>query len=168
MKCEFCRYAPPVNPEGFQDACELFDKYGTIWKDGREGCTMSPQTMAKNERDYWDSQAEMATEWGLEHDFENHGWDLQKTIKHCLHMIGYDRHIPPKVYHRHGKAFFKAYRNGWGNGKRSREDFDYMCHDTFGYMRKYVDDAGSVTYHLSEAGLKWLGRQIGVTIREED
>lgn len=104
MKCEYCRFAPPVNADGYQDECSLFDKYGTVWKDGKEGCTMSPQTLAKNERMYDEAMADMATAWGLEHDFENHGWDIEKTIEHCKHMIGFDHHIPPKVYHRHGKS----------------------------------------------------------------
>lgn len=167
MKCEFCRFAPLVNADGYQDKCSLHDLYGTVWKDGREGCTMSYQTLAKNERIHDEVMADWATAWGLEHDFENHGWDIDKTIKHCKHMIGYDFHIPPKVYHRHGKAFYLAYRNYWSNGKKEKPDFEYMCHKAIGYMEKQVDAEGYVTYHLTEAGLKWLGNNIGVTIRGE-
>ena len=116
---------------------------------------------------YDEAMADMATAWGLEHDFENHGWDIEKTIEHCKHMIGFDHHIPPKVYHRHGKAFYKAYRNYWYG--KMRDDFEYMCHKTFGYMvRTLPSDDGYVYYSLTEDGLRWLGNKMHLTIRETD
>ena len=167
MKCEFCKFAPPVNADGYQDECSLFDLYGTVWKDGKEGCTMSYQTLAKNERMHDEEMADMATEWGLEHDFEIHGWDIEKTIEHCKHMVGYDHHIPPKVYHRHGKAFYKAYRNYWYG--KMRDDFECMCHKSFGYMERTVpSNDGYVYYSLTEKGLKWLGRKTKMIIKETD
>ena len=167
MKCEFCRFAPPVNADGYQDECSLFDLYGIVWTDGREGCTMSYKTLEKNERMHDEAMADMATAWGLEHDFENHGWDIEKTIEHCKHMIGYDHHMPPKVYHRHGKAFYKAYRNYWYG--KMRDDFEYMCHKTFGYMvRTMPSDDGYVYYSLTKDGLRWLGNRMHLTIREAD
>lgn len=167
MKCEFCKFAPPVNADGYQDECPLFDLYGTVWKDGKEGCTMSYQTLAKNERMHDEAMADMATEWGLEHDFEIYGWDIEKTIEHCKHMVGYDHHIPPKVYHRHGKAFYKAYRNYWYG--KMRDDFEYMCHKSFGYMERTVaSNDGYVYYSLTEEGLKWLGRKTKMIIKETD
>lgn len=128
---------------------------------------MSYQTLAKNERMHDEEMADMATEWGLEHDFEIHGWDIEKTIEHCKHMVGYDHHIPPKVYHRHGKAFYKAYRNYWYG--KMRDDFEYMCRKTFGYMERTVpSNDGYVYYSLTEEGLKWLGRKTKMIIKETD
>lgn len=166
MKCEFCRFAPPVNADGFQDECPMFEKHGITWKDGREGCTVSYNHLLAQEQEYYDQLAEYATDWGLDHDFENHGWDMDMTIKHCKHMIGFDRHVPPKVYHRHGKVFYRAYRNYWGNGKREKPDFEYMCSNTFGYMEKVVSDEGMITYCLTDKGLEWLGRKISIVIRK--
>lgn len=164
MKCEYCRFAPLVNADGYQDECSLFDLYGTVWKDGKEGCTMSPQTLAKNERMHDKAMADMATAWGLEHDFENHGWDIDKTVKHCLHMVGYGR---SKEYYRHGKHYMKAYRNYWYG--KMRDDFEYMCRKTFGYMERTVSsDDGYVYYSLTEEGLKWLGRKTKMIIKETD
>ena len=114
-----------------------------------------------------EEMADMATEWGLEHDFEIHGWDIEKTIEHCKHMVGYDHHIPPKVYHRHGKAFYKAYRNYWYG--KMRDDFEYMCRKSFGYMERTVaSNDGYVYYSLTEEGLKWLGRKTKMIIKETD
>ena len=128
---------------------------------------MSYQTLAKNERMHDEEMADMATEWGLEHDFEIHGWDIEKTIEHCKHMVGYDHHIPPKVYHRHGKAFYKAYRNYWYG--KMRDDFECMCHKSFGYMERTVpSNDGYVYYSLTEKGLKWLGRKTKMIIKETD
>lgn len=162
MKCERCRFAPPINSEGFQDECGVFDKYGTVWKDGKEGCTLAYQTLARNERMHDEAMSQMATDWGLEHDFENHGWDIIKTIEDCKHMIGFS---PNKVYHRHNKPFYKAYRNYW-YGKQ-RDDFDYMCHKTFNYMEIYEKTHdGYVYYSLTKDGIKWLERQMKIGIRE--
>lgn len=162
MKCDFCRFAPPVNSEGYQDECSLFDLYGKVWKDGREGCTCSYQTLAKNERIHDRALGDYATAWGLEHDFGNHGWDVNKTIESCKHMIGFHK---SSVYHRHGRAFYKAYRNYWCG--EPREDFDYMCHKSFGLM-EYRDSAQYRYYYLTEAGLRWLGNKLSVVIKEKE
>lgn len=164
MKCERCKYAPPVGAEGFQDECPYFEKYGKIWKDGEYGCTLHPKTLKKNDDAYTEHLGNMGTDMGLEMDFEFHGWDLDKTIEHCLHMVGYDHHIPPRVYHRHGKAFYRAYRNYWGNGKKPKEDFEVLCN--FGLMSRNPATE-SYYYHLTDAGLKWLGRRINVEIKED-
>lgn len=166
MKCEYCRFAPSVNEEGLQDDCPRFEEFGTVWKDGHEGCTCSFSSLLSMERKHNKQLAEEAAEWGLEQDFRNHGWDLDTTIKHCKHMIGFDSHIPPKVYHRKGKTFYYAYRNYWSNGKKPKEDFEHMCHKAFGYMEKEVSEDGWHTYFLTDAGFKWLGRKIGVFIRK--
>lgn len=164
MKCEFCKFAPPVNADGYQDECSLFDIYGIVWKDGKEGCTVAYQTLAKNEREHDRAMWEYATDWGLEHDFENHGWDMDLTVKHCLHMIGHGR---SKEYYRHGKHYMKAYRNYWYG--KMRDDFEYMCRGTFGYMaRTLPSDDGYVYYSLTEEGLKWLGRKTNMIIKECD
>ena len=47
MKCERCRFAPPVDAEGFQDECPFFDEHGKEYKDGSYGCTMNYQTLQK-------------------------------------------------------------------------------------------------------------------------
>ena len=171
MKCDSCRFAPLVDSEGFQDECSLFEKYGKVWKDGREGCTMSYNHLAAQERKHYDAQGEYATEWGLEHDFENHGWDIKNTIKGCAHMVGLDvtndgKVFYGKVYHRHGKAFYKAYRNYYGG---QRDDFDYMCHETFGYMIKKQDEGGLYPfYYLTDRGLEWLSRQLKIKITKKE
>lgn len=167
MKCELCRFAPPVNSEGYQDECGCFDKYGKVWKDGREGCTLSYQTLAKNERLHDEIMGEYATQWGLEHDFENHGWDIRQTIKDAAHMVGLDVTLEGKVfhgriYHRHGKAFYRAYRNFYVG---YREDFDYMTHKTFGYMVK-KEGQEYPFYHLTERGRAWLSRQLKIIIKD--
>lgn len=163
MKCEFCKFAPPVNADGYQDGCSLFDLYGIVWKDGKEGCTVAYQTLAKNEREHDKAMCEYATEWGLEHDFENHGWDMDRTVKDCLHMVG---HGQSKEYHRHGKHYMKAYRNYWYG--KMRDDFEYMCRKTFGYMaRTLPSDDGYVYYSLTEEGLKWLGRKTNMIIKRK-
>jgi hypothetical protein len=164
MKCERCRFATPVNSEGYQDECSLFDKYGTIWKDGEYGCTCNYNHLASQENAHDKAIGEYATEWGLENDFENHGWDMQKTINGAAHMVGLtlmgNGKICGDIYHRHGRAFYKAYRNYYGG---QRDDFDYMTHETFGYMTR-EEGQEYPFYHLTDRGLEWLSRQLKVKI----
>lgn len=162
MKCEYCKYAPPVGPEGEQDECYHFEKQGTIWKDGQYGCTCHPKTLEKESQLYAEHLGWMGTCMGLEMDFSNHGWDIEKTVEACKHMIGFHER---KVYHRHGKAFYKAYRNYWCG--TPREDFELMCKSAFELM-EYRDSKEYRYYYLTDRGLKWLGGRLRVNIKEED
>ena len=162
MRCEYCKFAPPVGPEGEQDECGYYEKYGTIWKNGDYGCTLRRQTLEKNEREYDEYLGWMGTEMGLEMQFEYLKLDLKNTIERCKHFVGLDCY-KPKIYHRHGKAFCRAYRNRWYSNKEE-PDFDAMCSEAFGLMVKKVGEGG-IWYHLTNRGLEWLGRQVKVKIK---
>lgn len=161
MKCEACRFAP-----GMEEDCPFWDEYGTVWKDGREGCTVSYQHVLKLERehdkDYWI----MGTEMGLEMDFEHHGLNMEKAVEDSMHMIGLDM-LKHKPYIRHGKKFFKPYRNYWAG---FNPELDYMSHDAFGFVEKQEPKiaGGMPYYYLTREGLDWLGRQLKITIHDEE
>lgn len=74
-------------------------------------------------------------------------------------MVGLDGERP---YHRHGKAFYRPYRNFFASsfpGNRLLNKLpDWIITKSQG--EKYV-------YHkLTAEGLRWLGRQLHVTIKE--
>lgn len=164
MKCDRCRYAPTQGPDGDFDDCGYFDEFGITWKDGSLGCTVHPKTLEKNERDYCNYLGQMGTEMGLEMDFEQNGWDLDRTISRLKHFVGLD--TDSRVYHRHGKAFYKAYRNYWYG--RPEPDFDHLSKEVFGFLTKEsARDEGMFYYSLTPSGLSWLSRKIGVTIKED-
>ena len=165
MKCDFCPFAPPSGPEGADD-CPMFDEYGTEWKDGRCGCTLSYSHLKKLDEMRSEYYGIMGMEMGLEMDFENHGLSMEKAVDHAKHMIGLDgfRHKP---YTRHRKQFYRPYRNHWAGFDA---ELDYMSHKAFGLTEKQEPDRpdGMPFYYLTRAGLDWLGRQIGVTIRDPE
>ena len=165
MKCDFCPFAPPSGPEG-ADACPMFDEFGTVWKDGRDGCTLTYSHLKKLERERDNDYDIMGMEMGLEMDFEHHGLSMEKAVDHARHMIGLDN-LRHKPYTRHGKQFYKPYRNHWAGFDA---ELDYMSHDAFGLVEKH--EAGKPYempfYYLTRQGLDWLGRQIGVTIRDPE
>ena len=161
MKCDACRFAP-----GPEDDCPMWNQYGTTWKDGREGCTVSYQRLLKLDAEHDKYLGIMGLEMGLEMDFEHHGLSMEKAVDHAKHMIGMDnpRHKP---YKRHGKLFYKPYRNHWAGYDA---ELNYMSHEAFGLIEKH--EAGKPCempfYYLTREGLDWLGRRIGVTIHDEE
>ena len=81
----------------------------------------------------------------------------EQAIKLCKHMIGLDCKKP---YHRHGKAFYRSYRN-------------YFCAPICGdifldklpsfIIEKKISEK-SVWYKLTSEGISWLSRQLKITI----
>ena len=75
------------------------------------------------------------------------------------HCIGLDHKKP---YRRHGKTFYRPYRNYYASG-RTHEEWEMML--SAGYARR---DTERYIYSLTRAGLDWLGREIGMTIYDEE
>ena len=166
MRCDNCKFAPPADADGFEDECGYFEKYGKTFKDGSYGCTLHYKTLEKFSKRHDEDISWQGLIMGLEMDFATNGFNMDKTISDCKHMIGLDR--ASKIYHRNGHAYYKAYRNGWGTGKQEKPDFEVMCHKVFGLMNKRVSEQGNVFYHLTDLGIEWLSMQLGVVIREAD
>lgn len=75
-----------------------------------------------------------------------------------LHIIGMDYKRP---YTRHGRKFYKPYRNTWG-GKD--EELDMLV--DAGLMNAYPSERTGERYWYSfnRKGLDWLGEQLNVKI----
>lgn len=87
-----------------------------------------------------------------------------REVKIAAYTIGLDYKRP---YQRHGRFFFRPYHNGFCTPVDSgfRQAFDGMVSD--GYMGAY-QRGGMMYYHMTRAGIKWLGDLLGVTILMED
>ena len=169
MKCDRCPYAPPVGAEGYQDECGAFEEYGTVWKDGRDGCTLTYSHLKKVANKCAENMDIMGTEMGFEMDMENHGLSIEKAIETAKHMIGIYPEGRRKPYRRHGKTFYKPYRNYFFG---QHDCLELMSHDAFGFVEKQTDTIDlhgrHPWYRLTRRGLDWLGRQIGITIRDPE
>jgi len=158
MKCKRCKFAPSVDAGGYQDECRYFEKYGTTWKDGQDGCTLHYKQLEKWDSEYTDSLGNMGLD--MEMDFEHHGISMKAVIDHCKHMLGMDLQ---KCYHRNGKTFYRPYKNFWYGTEPGLEWFSHM-----GLATKTQDEGKLPCYHLTRHGMDWLERKIGVIIREKE
>lgn len=81
--------------------------------------------------------------------------------KHC---IGLDHKKP---YKRHGRYFYRPYRNHYDAGGKDVEIWDMMV--SAGYAEAGRKDRyGGRMYWLTRAGLDWLGEKLGIHIWDEE
>ena len=168
MKCEHCEFAPPVGPEGEQDECGCYEKYGTVWKDGSYGCTLNYQTLRKWDEEHMEDIGNMGEDMGIDMDFKNNGWDMEEAIRIMKHMIGMYPEGLRRTYKRYGTVFFKPYRNHWAGQNKY---LDYFS-GALGLCEKWTNDGfipkNQPNYALTRRGLNFLGRHINVNIRNPE
>lgn len=152
MRCDCCPFGSD------EDVCpEAENEYGIEHKDGVLGCKHPRNWVEKRDREHTEYLGEMGTDMGIEMDLSEN--ELKRVIELCKHMIGLDYSRP---YHRHGKAFYKPYRNYYEapiTGEKILDNLPYYI------IKKDVGNI-SVGYSLTSDGLKWLGRQLKITIKE--
>lgn len=108
---------------------------------------------------------DMGDDMGIQMDFDNKGWRLEEALDDMRHMIGLDM-FKHKPYRRHGKSFYRPYRNYWAGFNRYMDYFS----GAIGLAEKLEPEASGKMpyYYLTRRGLNFLGRHIGVTIHEEE
>ena len=104
---------------------------------------------------YADELGDIGLDMGIEMDFAPE--ELERVTEICKHMVGLDY---KRQYHRHVKAFYRAYRNYYEDMPEGNRLLDKLPECLFTVHR---DERGA-TYHLTPTGLAWLGRRIGVVI----
>ncbi len=81
-----------------------------------------------------------------------------QPIREAAHAVGLDCRAP---YTRHGQRFYKPYRNFFGTPAHGSVIWDRFERDG-----KAIRDSDGI-YHLTRAGLDWLGETLGITIYDE-
>lgn len=80
------------------------------------------------------------------------------------HCIGLDHKKP---YKRHGRYFYRPYRNHFAAGKKYRESWDVMV--DAGYAEAGEENIyGCRKYWLTREGIDWLGEKLGIRILYEE
>lgn len=80
------------------------------------------------------------------------------------HCIGLDYRKP---YKRHGRYFYRPYRNYYAAGRKDVELWDVMV--AAGYAEKGKENShGGRMYWLTREGLDWLGEKLGIRILDEE
>ena len=150
MRCEYCPLSDP------EDVCpEAEGKFGIEHKDGMLGCKHPRNWVEKRDSDHDTCYGEMGLDMGIEMDLTEE--EVARATEICKHMVGLDSERP---YHRHGKAFYRAYRNYYGDVPEGNRLLDKLpeC-----LIRVCRNERGA-TYHLTKTGLEWLGRQLKIKI----
>ena len=154
MRCDCCPLCPV---DDYAICLESEGEYGIEHADGMLGCHHPRNWAEKRNEEYCNYLGEEGMDMGIEMMFfEN---DLKKAIDLCKHTIGLDHSKP---YHRHGKAFYKPYRNYFAASSDGERLLDRLS----GLVAERRETERSVIYRLTPDGLKWLGRQLNITIKE--
>lgn len=151
MRCDCC----PLSSA--EDVCPEADgPHGIEHNDGTLGCK-HPRNWAEKRADAYDTAlGDMGLDMGVEMSMTKD--ELARAIKICEHMVGLDYKRP---YHRHGKAFYRAYRNYYTDVPGGNRLLDKLPDELL-----RVERGRGAEYHLTRVGLDWLGRQLHITIIE--
>ena len=131
-------------------------EYGIEHADGMLGCRHPKNWAKKRDKEHTEYLSDMGTDMGVELCISED--ELKIAVDYCKHMVGLDYERP---YQRHGKLFYKPYRNHWeapANGNKILDKLPRFL------VTREADEMG-VLYALTVDGLKWLGRQLKITIK---
>ena len=153
MRCDCC----PLCPIAEDDACpESEGKYGIEHADGMLGCRHPKNWAKKRDEEHTEYLSDMGTDKGVELCISED--ELKIAVDYCKHMVGLDYERP---YQRHGKLFYKPYRNHWEAPAYGNKILDKLPRFL---VTREADEMG-VLYALTVDGLKWLSRQLKITIK---
>lgn len=153
MRCDCC----PLCPIAEDDVCpESEGEYAIEHADGMLGCRHPKNWAKKRDKEHTEYLSDMGTDMGVELCISED--ELKIAVDYCKHMVGLDYERP---YQRHGRLFYKPYRNHWeapANGNKILDKLPRFL------VTREADEMG-VLYALTVDGLKWLGRQLKITIK---
>lgn len=86
-------------------------------------------------------------------------------ISLASHAIGLDNKNP---YKRHGKLFYKPYRNYFSTAKGCDDFEPWDIMENAGYAASWEDGRERYMFWLTRKGLDWLGEQLGIKIYDKE
>lgn len=87
----------------------------------------------------------------------------QRCISLATHAIGLDHKKP---YKRHGRYFYRLYRNHYDASLKDCEIWDVMVSQGYAKAGKKNSNGGRI-YWLTRKGLDWLGEKLEIHIYDE-
>ena len=85
-------------------------------------------------------------------------------IDHASHAIGLDHKKP---YKRHGKLFYRPYRNYYDASPKDCEVWETMVNAGYAEAGRKNRNGGRM-YWLTRKGLDWIGEKLGIKIYDEE
>ena len=156
MRCDCC----PLTEYG--EPCGAFDDIGVVFPDGTIGCYTPANKIKRLDDERNEYYGTMGTDMGQEMHAQYCGVEISDIVAVCEHMIGLDYQNP---YHRHGKAFYKPYRNYYDAPPDGDKRLDAMLSHLISKSQKSPESG--VMYKLTRQGMDWLGRMLGIVIYDE-
>ena len=166
MKCGRCPYQPERSEAGDYPDCFASEEDQREFKDGSYGCRFTRKQLDRMQEEYSDYLGDMGMDMGVEYDFRNKGWNLQTALSNMMHMVGMWPEGVRHAYKRHGKIFYRPYRNYWAGANKY---LDYFS-GALGIAEKTepTESEKLPVYRLTNYGLRFLGRHLGVMIYPEE
>lgn len=85
---------------------------------------------------------------------------LEQHRELMRHALGMDN---AKIYHRHGKRFYKPYRNYFGTANET-VDYPYWERLVKTGLAKKKELSAGINYYVTRRGMDWLGMHDGIYI----
>lgn len=89
--------------------------------------------------------------------------EQNRFVKLASHAIGLDRNKP---YKRHGRFFYRPYRNYYAASPKDAEIWMQMVEEGYAEAGRQ-DRYGCRMFWLTRSGLDWLGKKLNITIHDE-
>ena len=170
--CEECGFLMTEGYEYPESYCPLVSDDDPKFDEDNKGCgchynirTLRKRKRQNEDAEYWYYLS--FTDYDLmptiEHTEENEKI-LEKYRKLIRHALGMDY---GKIYTRHGKRFYKPYRNYFSTNDKT---VDYPFWETMlkaGLAKKRVFEDGCLYYSVTRTGKDWLELHDGIHIKED-
>ena len=169
--CEECSYLSSSGGEYPESYCPIVSEEDPKF-DG-DGCHYNLRTLKKLERE--NDEAEYRSLLGYD-DFllvnsiemtEEDAKKLKQIIRTMMHTIGLWPEGLRHAYKRHGKIFYRPYRNYFDTAPACAGYWMWERMEKAGHAE--VDRSGpSEFWHLTRRGLDWLEMKLGMKIYDEE
>lgn len=173
--CEECEYLHSTGGEYPESYCAIVSENDPKFDDDGKGsgCHYNLRTLRKLERE-WD-EAEYKSLLGYD-DFmltnsidmtEEDKKKLKQIIETMMHTIGLWPCGLRHAYKRHGKIFYRPYRNYFNTAPVCGGYWMWERMEKAGHAECVKSSQGEF-WHLTRRGLDWLEMKLGMTIYDEE
>lgn len=98
----------------------------------------------------------------INEDKEREARRVAAMVDKATHAIGLNN---KKAYYRHGRYWYKPYRNYYCAGPAGDLVWERMVQQGYAEASRRLD---STYYHMTPAGLNWLGQQTNIKIHDPE
>lgn len=175
-RCEECSYLYTTGGEYPETYCPLVseedEKFDTD-DEGYSGCRYNMRTLKKKEREH--DEAEYRSLLGYD-DFmltnsidmtEEDSKILNQIMRAMMHTIGMWPEGLRHPYKRHGKIFYRPYRNHFDTAPNCYGYWMWERMEKAGHAEAHKTGNGEM-WHLTRRGLDWLEMKLQIRIYDEE